>query len=283
MIATIVDKTDYPHKQKLVDEWHRGRSTFWTEVYQRKDLYASLIRLRHTTALNYVDELFLSKTTRILEIGCGAGFMAVALARKGFTVEAVDSVRSMIELTRAHARQTGMDNRIHATIGDVHELAFQDQSFDLIIALGVIPWLPNLRKALVEISRVLTAGGYFVLDASNRYCLNHLLDPLLNPAFGPIRKRVKHGLERAGLYKPWKNYEPHTYSIKDFDSYLREVNLMDIKNTNIGFGPFTFLKHSIFPDRIGLRIHQKLQRYVDSGFPILRSTGRGYIVLARKK
>jgi len=208
--------------------------------------------------------------------------MAVALAEKGFTVAAIDSVPAMTKLTHAHARQAGMDNRIHETIGDAHELAFQDQTFDLIVALGVASWLPNLRKALVEIARVLIPGGYVVLSMHNRYCLDRLLDPLLTPAFEPIRKRVKHGLERVGLYNPGKRAEQHYYSTKEFNAHLREANLTNIRNTNIGFGPFTFLQHRILPDRIGLRIHQKLQQHANSEFPFLRSTGVIHIALARK-
>jgi ubiquinone/menaquinone biosynthesis C-methylase UbiE len=254
----------------------------WTDVYKKKDLFSFFIQQRHTKALNYIDELSLPETTRVLEIGCGAGFMVVALAETGFVVTAIDSVPEMIKLTQRHAKKTGMDNRIHATIGDVHELAFQDQSFGLVIALGVTPWLPDLRKALAEIARVLIPGGYVVLQAANRYRLNHLLDPLLTPAFEPIRKGVKHGLERAGLYNPLGAPEAHYYSIRDFNMHLREVNLANVRDTTIGFGPFTLLEQRIFTDQIGQSINQKLQQYADSGFPILRSTGHEYIVLAKK-
>jgi hypothetical protein len=61
------------------------------------------------------------------------------------------------------------------------------------------------------------------------------------------------------------------------------VNLRNIKNTNIGFGPFMLFGHNIFPDQVGVKIYQKLQQYSDSGFPVLRSTGSQYVVLARKK
>jgi ubiquinone/menaquinone biosynthesis C-methylase UbiE len=279
----IVGKTDRSHEQKLVDEWHRRRSTFWTEVYQKKNLYAFLIQMRHVVALDYIDTLSLPKITNALEIGCGAGLMAVALAKREFRVEAVDSVPAMIKLTRQHARQAGVDNRINAMCGDAHELAFQDQTFDLIVTLGVTSWLPNLRKALAEIARVSKPGGYIVLSADNRYRLNHIIDPLLTPAYEPIRKWMKRGLERAGLYNPWKRAEQHYYSPKEFNAYLREVNLTNVRNSNIGFGLFTFFQKSILPDRIGLRIHQKLQQYANSGFPILPWAGIHYIVLARKK
>ena len=207
----------------------------------------------------------------------------MTLAKKGFTVEALDSAPSMIKATRKHAKQTGVDERIHATIGDIHDLAFQDQSFGLVVALGVTPWLYNLNKALSEVTRVLTNGGYVVLNADNRYRLNHLLDPLLSPVFESTRKWVIHELQSSAFNEPPNFGCPHMYSIKRFDTDLHEANLINIKNTNLGFGPFTFLRHKIFPSQVEVKIHQRLQEYADRGFPILRSTGAQYIVLARKK
>jgi 2-polyprenyl-3-methyl-5-hydroxy-6-metoxy-1,4-benzoquinol methylase len=288
--STIVGKTDYPPEQKVVDEHFDAESTFWRDAYQRNDILGILYRQRQAIALNYVDELALPRTARVLEIGCGAGFMAIALARRGFSVEAVDHALAMIELTQRHARQTGLDSRIHAAIEDVHELTFEDQSFDLIVALGVVTWLHDLRKALVEITRVLAHGGYVVLSMDNRYRMQTLLDPLLSPALESIRKRVGHEieralLERAGLLKR-RNVDDalsHLYSIKEFNQYLCEVNLTNIKNTSIGFGPPTILGLVLFSDRNRVKIQQKLQQYADSGCPIIRSIGSQYIVLTRKK
>ena len=246
-----------------------------------------MYRKRQAVALSYVDELALPRTARVLEIGCGAGFMAIALAKKGFAVEAVDHVHAMIELTQRHARQTGVDSLVHAAIEDVHELTYEDQSFDLLVALGVVTWLHDLRKALVEITRVLTPGGYAVLSIDNRYRIHTLIDPLLSLAFESIRKRVGRELERVLLertgLRQQRNDLSHLYSIKEFNQYLREANLTSIKNTSIGFGPFRILGLSIFSDQIGVKVQQKLQQYADSGCPILRSIGSQYIVLIRKK
>jgi ubiquinone/menaquinone biosynthesis C-methylase UbiE len=279
----IESKTDYAQEQKLVNEFFDAESKSWARIYQQKDLSGIIHQQRHVIAFNFIDELSLPKTTRVLDIGCGAGFMSVALAKKGFAVDAIDSVPAMIELTQRHAKLTGTDTKVHVAIGDVHELSFEDQSFDLIVALGVTPWLHDLRKALAEIARVLTHGGYVVLTADNRYRLNQLLDPLLTPAFESIRARITRELEQVGLRNPRNTIQPHMYSNRKFDEYIREANLTNLKNTNVGFGPFTLFNHHIFPDQLGAKIHQKLQQYANSGLPILRFTGSQYIVLARKK
>jgi ubiquinone/menaquinone biosynthesis C-methylase UbiE len=281
-MPTMAGKSDYSKEQKSVDEWHRRNSLFWNDIYKQKDLCAFFIQQRHLTALNYINDLSFPEGTNALEVGCGAGFMAIALAKAGFTVTAIDSLREMIRLSQKNARDAGVDNKIDAVLGDVHGLAFQDQSFGLVVALGVTPWLFSLRKALIEIARILKPDGYVVLQASNLYNLNRLLDPLLTPLLEPVKKRLKHGLEIAGLYDSSKKPEPHYFSPKNFKSHLRKVKLANVRDTTIGFGPFTLLGRRILPDWIGSRVHQKLQQYADSGFPILRMAGFEYIVLAKK-
>jgi ubiquinone/menaquinone biosynthesis C-methylase UbiE len=255
----------------------------WEDIYQRKDLASIQIRERHAVALRIIEELSLPTKTRVLEIGCGAGFMAIALARKGFTVDAVDSVPKMLELTQAHARQAGVDNQIHATLIDANDLAFRDQSFNLIVALGVIPWLHDLKKAMLEIARVLVTGGHIVMSSINRYGAYQLIDPLTTPAFKLIRKSARRALERSGLCDPQEKPEPHNHSIAEFKTYLQQSHMVDIKNTPLGFGPFTFLQHNLLPNRIGIKVHYKLLQYANTRFPILCEAANGCIIVARKK
>jgi ubiquinone/menaquinone biosynthesis C-methylase UbiE len=271
------------NEQELVNTLFNSTSAIWTDLYQLKDVFAIIHRQRQAIALRYVDDLSLPRTTKVLEIGCGAGLVSVALAKKGFTVDALDCAPSMIKATCKHAKLIGVDNRIQATIGDVHNLAFRDQSFGLVVALGVTPWLHNLKRGLLEISRVLLKGGYAVLNADNLYRLNHLIDPFLSPVFEPTRKWMMHKLLSGSSYEPQSSVFPHMYLINRFNAHLYEANLVNIKNTILGFGPFTFLNHNVFPSQTGVKIHLKLQNYADKGFPILQSIGAQYIVLARKK
>lgn len=267
-------KTDYSHEQKLVDKIFDDSSTFWSDTYQAKDAHGINVRQRQAAALSYVDELSLPRTARVLEIGCGAGFMAVALARRGFAVEAVDHAPAMIELTQIHAKQTGTANRIRASIEDVHELRFEDESFDLIVALGVLHWLHHLRKAMIEIVRVLKPGGYVVLNIPRSHAF---LNPLSVPAFESILDRVKRKFVKPALRNKRNVILRHTYLPKEFNQYLSAVNLTIIKSTNVGFGPIKIRNREVFS-----KIQRRLQHFAGSDNPILRAAGSQYIVLAKK-
>jgi ubiquinone/menaquinone biosynthesis C-methylase UbiE len=269
-------------EQNHVREFFNGSSAFWTQIYYRKDLFAIIHQQRLAIALRYVSELSLPNNTRALEIGCGSGFMALALAKRGFTVEVLDYSHKMIKVAQNNAMQTSLDKKIHLNIGDAHNLAFHNQSFDLIIALGVTPWLYDVKKALNEIARVLVHGGYVILNADNLFRLNWLFDPRRSPFAKSTREWLKKKLSRVGSQNNRNVFQPHAYSIQKFNAYLHEANLKNVRNTNLGFGPFLLFPHIEFPDRIGVKINQKLQEYADVGFPILRSTGAQYIVLAKK-
>ena len=65
----------------------------------------------------------------MLEVGCGAGFMSVALAERGFRVQAIDSVDAMVEQARQHAMESGTAELLSLGVGDVYALAFEDESF----------------------------------------------------------------------------------------------------------------------------------------------------------
>jgi ubiquinone/menaquinone biosynthesis C-methylase UbiE len=275
-----LNKTGSNREQKLVDEYFDAQSGFWWDTYQQRNALGFINRQRQTAALRYVDELSLPKGSRVLEIGCGAGFLAIALAQRGFTVEAVDHASAMVELTRRHVKQVGMNDRVHASVEDVHELSFEDQSFDLVVSLGVINWLYDLRKALVEITRVLKTGGYAILNSARAHAL---LNPMAIPAFESVLERVKRRLENPVL-QGQRNVAPsHMYLPKELNRYLSEMNLTIIKSTNVGFGPFRILNHDLLSHEVELRIQQKLQQYADRGYPIVRSAGGQHIVFTRKR
>ncbi|MGD0643870.1 MAG: methyltransferase domain-containing protein [Candidatus Bathyarchaeia archaeon] len=280
-------KAQNNRQQKRVDELFDSRATYWRDAYKDNDIYGIIYQQRQAVALSFIDGLSLPRTARVLEIGCGAGFMTTALAKRGFAVEAIDHAQAMIDLTIEHAKQTGVDNQINACTGDIHELTYESQSFDLIIALGVIPWLHDSQKALTEIKRVVAPRGYVVLSIDNILRATTLLDPLTFPPIARIRRWARRKLERAGLLSSWdlwSNAPPYTqHSIREFNKNLCDAGLTIMKSTSVGFGPFTFFGYSLFSDRTGIKIQQKLQEYADRGYPILRSTGSQYIVLATKK
>jgi len=269
------DLSDDSHEQQFVDAYFDACAEYWYDTYQCKDVNGIVNQLRQTIALRYVDKMSLPKTARILEIGCGAGVMTIALARRGFEVDAIDHSSAMIELTKKHAKENGLENRIHAAIEDVHELTFYDQYFDLIIAMGVAGWLHDLKKALLEIRRVLKPGGYVILNSTHGHAvLNPLSIPLLE-FFFRARERwaVRHNKANAPI--------PHFYLANEFNRCLSEINFKIVEYRIVGFGPF-IIKHKLFSDHLEKKIQQKLQRLADAKLPIIRTAGTQNIVLAKK-
>jgi ubiquinone/menaquinone biosynthesis C-methylase UbiE len=228
-----------------------------------------------------VQRLGLSTEWPILEIGCGSGLTSVALAQDGYTVQATDSVDAMLKLTRQHADDANVSDRIITSIRDVHHLDFPDNSFGLVLKIGVAPWLHSLDQAVREVSRVLRPGGYLITTADNWWRLNYWLDPRYFPPLGPVRKGFRGLLERLALRKP-SGASARLHSIREFDASLAAAGFEKIEGKTVGFGPFSFLGRKMLPDSSGVRVHHWLQNLADRGVPVVRSAGTHYIVLARK-
>ena len=268
-------------EQKLTDAHFESASAYWKEIYEYGDEDATIYRDRRSAVLALVRKLALSTEWPILEIGCGSGLTSVALAQDGYTIQATDSVDAMIKLTRQHAEQNRVSDRVITSIRDVHNLDFPDNSFSLVLKIGVAPWLHSLDKAVHEVARVLRPGGYLITTADNWWRLNYWLDPRYFPPLGPVRQGIRSVLEGLGLRKP-HGASARLHSIREFDTSLAAAGLTKIEGRTVGFGPFRFLGRKMLSDSSGVRVHHWLQNLADRGVPIIRCAGTHYIVLARK-
>ena len=102
---------------------------------------------------------------RVLDLGCGAGRHAFAIARKGADVVALDrdadEIRGVAELFAA-MREGGeipAGTRTLAMRGDAYSLPFPDASFDRIVAAEILEHIPDDALAMAELTRVLRPGG----------------------------------------------------------------------------------------------------------------------------
>jgi ubiquinone/menaquinone biosynthesis C-methylase UbiE len=89
---------------------------------------------------------------RVLDVGTGTGRAAIALAKAGAIVTAVDASREMLAVAERRAREE------HAAVtfaqGDAHRLDYRDGSFDAVVCLRVLMHTPDWRAALGELCRV---------------------------------------------------------------------------------------------------------------------------------
>jgi ubiquinone/menaquinone biosynthesis C-methylase UbiE len=270
--------------QEKVTAYFQSLSSHWNDLYTSRSVYAETMRARRAAVLDWIDSLALAPGSQVLEIGCGAGLMAIALAERGLRVQAIDASEAMVQQARQNTVLAGTTDQLKVEVGDVYALAFEDDSFDLVLAIGVFPWLAQAELAIREMVRVTRPGGDVILTASNWIGLPGMIDPRLNPALAPLRQRVRAVLARVGFRIGLPEQLPKmVYHRRRFiDEALMGTGLIKMRDRTLGFGPFTFFCRPVLPNRLGLALHHRLQHLADRNVPVVRSLGMSYHVLARK-
>jgi ubiquinone/menaquinone biosynthesis C-methylase UbiE len=164
---------------------------------------------------------------KLLEVGCGVGLDLVRFARGGAKTTGIDLAAVSIDLAKKNFAFQGVTGNLQVMDGE--HLDFDDDSFDVVYAHGVLQYTANIEKMIAEIRRVLKPGGEAISMVYNRYSwlnfmsklfgvkLEHEDAPVLNrfsirefqnmlsgftriqiiPERFPVPTRLHHGLKAA--------------------------------------------------------------------------------------
>lgn len=99
---------------------------------------------------------------KILEVGCGGGHAAAALARLGFIVTATDISPVAIEVAKESYPQ------VTFAVADALDLSYPDGSFDAVVAIEFIEHLAAPERFIEEAGRLLAPRGLFFIKTPNR-------------------------------------------------------------------------------------------------------------------
>lgn len=266
-----------PSPQAMVDNHFESEFRYWDRIYGAKDVASVIYQSRQETVLEMIDALRLPEGARVLEIGCGAGHLAVRLAQRGLLVDAIDGADSMIATARNRALRAGVGNRLTVGTGDVNKLDADSGTYDLVVAVGVLPWLTSLGAPLREMARVIKPGGSLLVTVDNRWALHRFLEPRVNPLVMPLKRRILQLLVRLS-WIPAKA-QARTWSVKETDLALARAGLSKRTGITIGFGPFTVWRWNLVSEQRGIQLNGWLQRLAGGGKGI-GNAGAHYIVLA---
>lgn len=101
----------------------------------------------------------------ILDLGCGLGRNTILFARNGFRTSGLDLSEFGVTKTREKLAESGLAGSV--VCGDIHNLPYDDDSFDALLAYHVISHTDSIgiRTILNEMSRVVRSKGelYFTL------------------------------------------------------------------------------------------------------------------------
>ncbi len=112
-------------------------------------------------ALEFLSRLAVEPGTRMLDVACGAGQIAIPAAKAGVKVTGVDIAANLIEQARARARAENVDVRFDE--GDAEMLPYQDAEFDLVVSLIGAMFAPRPERVAAELLRVCRTGGRIVM------------------------------------------------------------------------------------------------------------------------
>jgi 2-polyprenyl-6-hydroxyphenyl methylase/3-demethylubiquinone-9 3-methyltransferase len=166
---------------------------------------------------------------RILDVGCGGGFLAEALARAGANISAVDRSVSTIEAARRHAASAKL--AIDYTQADALALPYAEGEFDAVVSSDFLEHVSDrLETVLAEQKRVLRPGGLLGFETINRTLLSRIV--LIWLAQDLLRVVPRH-LHDARLFIP-----PDTLAGTLGRLGLRVVDLQGVVPAR---GPLAFL------------------------------------------
>lgn len=113
----------------------------------------------------------------VLEVGCGAAVDLARFAKGGARVTGVDLAVSAIALAQQNFSQQGLSGTFHVANGEA--LPFEERSFDLVYAHGVVQYTANPGRLVAECRRVLRPGGEAIFQVYNRHSWLHALSRLM--------------------------------------------------------------------------------------------------------
>jgi ubiquinone/menaquinone biosynthesis C-methylase UbiE len=137
----------------------------------------SYVQRKEDWMYNLIDNLDV-KGKRVLDLGCGPGLNTYYLHKSGAIATGADISEESVKIANERFAAIGIkDKCIIANAEDLKD--FKDNSFDIVISLGVLHHTPNMKKAAKEVYRILKPGGKIGMMLYRKYSFQFLIINIL--------------------------------------------------------------------------------------------------------
>jgi 2-polyprenyl-6-hydroxyphenyl methylase/3-demethylubiquinone-9 3-methyltransferase len=157
------------------DVYDRLGGSWWDETSPLNVLHGSITPGRFAYFRDVLARQFGAEAAgvRVLDIGCGGGFLAEEFAALGCRVTGIDPSGASVGAARAHAARRGL--RIDYRVGAGEDLPAPDAAFGVACCCDVLEHVSDVDRVISETARVLEPGGLFLFDTLNRTRISKLL------------------------------------------------------------------------------------------------------------
>lgn len=203
------------------------------EAIKRWDIHAEELASRYTSQGDRHREVFLNpvllpllgsvKAKKVLDAGCGEGYLSRILARKGAEVVAVDYSRSMLEIARKRTPEELPIKYIYGNCEDLHFL--ESETFDKIVCNMVLQDLADYEKALGEMYRLLVNGGLLIFSIMHPCFTTPECGWVKDENGRKLYWKVDHYFCEGAFEQPWPIHAEHGVLLfhRTLQSYFRTI------------------------------------------------------------
>lgn len=133
----------------------------------------------------------------VVDAGCGSCAKSKNLADRGFNVIGTDLSENALEMARQSLKGTVYEDRIQLQQQNLTAINMEDNSVDYLVCWGVLMHIPEVDKAIAELSRIMKPGGRIAISEGNMHSLQTRALRFLKKILG--RERAEVHIVPAGI------------------------------------------------------------------------------------
>jgi S-adenosylmethionine-dependent methyltransferase len=203
--------------------------SYYDGAVEREDGRLERHQLERDLTWRYLEK-YLPPTGTVLDIGAGTGAYALEMARRGYTVTAVDLSPKLLELCQERVAGEGLEKNVRFFVADARNLSdVKNDVFDAVLLMGPLYHLvleEDRKMALKEAFNRVKSGGVIFSSFISRYGI-----------LGNVLKVIPEVIENQEAVRSLmqKGRDPEGMPVRGFRGYFAQVSEIAPLHEEIGF------------------------------------------------
>ena len=176
--------------------------------------------------LDWIDGISPLSATRVLDVGCGGGILADAMARRGAKVLGVDLAEKSLKVAQLHALETGTPDVAYRQVAAEALSEELPNAFDTVTCMEMLEHVPDPASVVSACARLVRPGGWVFFSTINRNARSFL--------FAIVGAEYVANMVPRGTHEYARLLRPH-----ELASYCRAAGLDVLRSSGLAFHPLT--------------------------------------------